>query len=218
MIDFTVMRINMVKGQIMPNNVTDSRVLAAIMSVPREKFVPNEIKGAAYVDRNIRISNNRYLMEPRVLAHLLQELQVSSESVVLDIGAGTGYSTAVLARLANAVVVLESDPDLSARAIHLLDDLKVDNVTFITNQMAKAYQVKRQYKAILINGAVAEIPSYILGQLAEGGRLTVVIQNFEPVGKATLFMRKDAVVSHRQFLDANIPFLPGFEPRPAFIL
>ena len=116
MINYTAARHNMVLSQLEPNRVTDPAILAAMGAVPRERFVPAPLAGVAYVDEDVEIAAGRYLMEPRVLGRLLQEARVQPREAVLDIGGGTGYSAAVLARLANTVVALEEDADLAARA------------------------------------------------------------------------------------------------------
>jgi protein-L-isoaspartate(D-aspartate) O-methyltransferase len=217
MTDFSAARTNMVKGQIKPSKATDHRILAAMLTVPREQFVPKAMRGVAYIDGNVRIGSNRYLIEARVLARLLQELQIGCDDIVLDIGIGTGYSTAILAKLANTVVAVENDPDLSRQATQLLAQLGADNAAVMTGPLAEGYQTQRPYQAILFNGAVSEIPQCILSQLADGGKLAAVMRDFGPVGKAVLFTRgSKETISCRELFNASVPFIPGFEPRPVF--
>ena len=127
MIDFAVVRRNMVESQIRPNKVTDPLLLAALLEIPREQFLPKSRRGVAYVDEDIEVGEGRYLMEPMVLARLLQAAEIKPTDIALDIGCATGYSTAVLARLANSVVALEADAELAALASENLIELGVAN-------------------------------------------------------------------------------------------
>ena len=127
MTNFAAARINMVENQVRPNRVTDSRVLDAMAEVPRERFVPKPMRGNAYIDDDIEVAAGRYLMEPMVLGRLLQAAAITPGDIVLDVGCATGYSTAVLARLAATVVAVESDAALAETAIELLGELDADN-------------------------------------------------------------------------------------------
>ena len=131
MVDYAAARMNMVDSQIRTNKVTNAELIAAFESVPREAFVPERLAGVAYVDEDIALSNGRYLMEPMVLARLLQEARPGPADVVLDVGCGTGYATAILAKLAATVVALESDHDLAVKATKLLGDLGIDNAIVV---------------------------------------------------------------------------------------
>ncbi len=217
MIDYVAARFNMVEGQIKPNKVTDSAVLNAMLNVPREMFVPKAMRGIAYVDEDIRISGNRYLIEPMVLARMLNEAHIEPHEVVLDIGCGTGYSTAVIARLANTVVAVESDPELARQASALLAQLGVDNAAVVGGSLAMGHPAEGPYQCILINGSVAQVPQAVFDQLADGGRLVTVISASGHMGRASLFHRADKVVSRRDLFDAATPFLPGFEAQPSFV-
>src|SRR5690606_14885102 len=135
MTDFAAARLNMVESQVRVNAVTDGRLIDAIAAVPRERFVPMSRQGIAYMDEDVKIADGnppRFLMEPRVFAKLAQLAAIGPDDLVLDIGCGTGYSTAVLARLAGTVVALESDEDLAARAGATLSDLGVDNAVVVS--------------------------------------------------------------------------------------
>jgi protein-L-isoaspartate(D-aspartate) O-methyltransferase len=214
--DYTVARLNMVEGQIKPNRVTDGALLDAFLEVPRELFVPKAMRGIAYVDEDIRIAGNRWLMEPMVLGRLLQESGIGPDDVVLDVGCGSGYSTAVIARLCNTVVAVESDPDLAHQATQLLAQLGVDNAVVMEGPPAEGHREQAPYQAIIINGAVAEVPEALTAQIAEGGRLGAVIRPGSGMGKATLFLRLGDTLARRELFDAATPYLPGLEPRPAF--
>lgn len=214
--DYAAARLNMVEGQIKPNKVTDRALLNAIATVPREIFVPKAARGVAYVDEDIKIGNGRYLIEPRVFARLVNEAAITRDDVVLDIACGSGYSTAVLARLASNVVAIESDPELARQATARLTTLGVANAVVIEAPLTQGYPAQAPYPVIVINGAVAAVPEAILGQLAEGGRLVAVIKRQGLMSCATLFKRTSGVISRRELFDAGTPLLPGFEPQPVF--
>jgi protein-L-isoaspartate(D-aspartate) O-methyltransferase len=217
MIDFAAARTNMVTNQVRPNKVTDDRVLAALAAVPRERFVPEAMAGNAYVDDDIAVASGRYLMEPMVLARLLQAAAIESDDVVLDIGCATGYSAAVLCRLAATVVALECDETMAETAIALLTGLKADGSAVVSGDLAAGYGDQAPYDVIVIEGAVETVPEVVIDQLVEGGRLVAVVTGGETVGKAMLIMRSHGVVSRRILFDAAIPPLPGFESDSAFV-
>ncbi len=217
MSNYATARMNMVDGQIRPNKVTDAGLLASLGAVPRELFVPKAARAYAYVDEDVAIGNGRYLMEPLVLARLLQEAQISDQDVVLDIGCATGYSTAVISRLANTVVALESDAELVARASELLTELDIENAVAVQTDVTEGYPDQAPYDVIVVNGAVAEAPQRLLDQLGENGRLVAVIARSGHHGTARLFKRMGGHVSSRPLFDAATPVLPGFEPRSTFV-
>ncbi len=206
-------RVSMVNGQIRPNSMSDERVAQAMLAVPRELFVPKGLRGVAYVDEDIPVGNGRYLMEPRVLARMLQAAEIEPDNVVLDVGCATGYSTAVLARLAGSVVAIESDEELANRAQALIAELSIDNAAVVVDPLADGYAEQAPYDVILIGGAVEVVPSVLSEQLAEGGRM-ILVKRERGVGVAWLYRRDDGVVSGRELFDAQVMPLPGFE-RPA---
>jgi protein-L-isoaspartate(D-aspartate) O-methyltransferase len=197
--------------------VTDDRILAAMAEVPRERFVPRKLQGAAYVDQGLAVAPGRYLMEPTVFARLLQAAAIGPDDVVLDIGCATGYSTAVLARLAATVVAVESDPALVKAAGDLLADLDVDNAAVVKGTLEKGYARQAPYDAIVLGGAVEEVPPTIAGQLAEGGRLVAVVTGGSPAGVGVLMLRARGVLSRRILFDASVPPLPGFAVERGFV-
>ena len=214
-IDFPAARDNMVKNQIRPNQVTDHRVISAMSEVPREPFVPESLRGIAYVDEDLALANARYLMEPLVLARLIQAAMVRPTDVVLDIGCATGYSSAVLARLANTVVALEYDRALAATATETLTRLGIETVAVVEGPLADGYAEQGPYDAILFSGAVPEVPGPICDQLAEDGRLVAVISG-ERIGKGISITRRKGLLSRIELFEAATPILPGFERQPAF--
>jgi len=215
--DFAAARHNMVECQVRPNKVTDERVLAAMSELPRERFLPKSRQGVAYVDEDIALGDGRYLMEPMVLARLVQAAAVGPGDLALDVGCASGYSTAVLARLCNTVVALESHAGLVAEATAALAELGIDNAAVFERSLAKGYAKQAPYDVILFGGAVARLPEAIVKQLGEGGRLVAVVADGHGMGKATLFVRRSGVVSSRILFDAATPPLPGFAPEPRFV-
>lgn len=215
MLDFAAARRNMVEHQLRTNEVTDDALLAAMAEIPRERFVPDRLRDVAYIDEDLPLKKGRFLMEPRVLARLLQLAEVRAEDMVLDIGCGTGYSTAVLAKLANTVVALESDPELAARASSTLAELGIDNAIVVTAPLADGYAKQGPYDVIVFGGSLPRVPASIARQLAEGGRLVAVIG--EGMGRGTLMTRARGIVSSRPAFDAATPILPDFAPVQGFV-
>ena len=210
-------RANMVENQVRPNRVTDDRVLDAMAAIPRELFVPEKFAAVAYVDEDIAVSAGRYLMEPMVLARLLQAASIEPGDVVLDIGCATGYSTAVLARLADTVVAVESDADLAETAMALMTELDADNTAVVTGELAQGYANQAPYDVIVLGGAVEEVPKALSDQLVEGGRLAAVVTGGNTVGRATLMRRLYGSLSSRILFDASVPPLPGFALERGFV-
>ena len=217
MTDYAAARLNMVESQIRANNVTDPPVVDAFMSVPREMFVPKTMRGVAYVDEDLSLGDGRYLIEPMVLARLVQLGQVGPEDLVLDVGSATGYSTAVLARLAAAVVGVEADEQMVQAATANLGQLGIDNAVFVRGPLEAGYAKQAPYNVIIFQGAIDEVPPAIADQLAEGGRLVAVVRQRRGMGLGTLFMREHGTLSGRAAFDAATPLLPGFARKPAFV-
>ncbi|MDA0230591.1 MAG: protein-L-isoaspartate O-methyltransferase [Proteobacteria bacterium] len=217
MSEFAAVRHNMVECQLRPNKVTNWRLIDAMDDVPRERFVPKQLAGVAYIDEDLMVAPGRYLMEPRVLARLLQAATITEQDVALDVGCGTGYSSAVLGRLAGTVVGLEPDDALAAQASQTLSAVGADNVIVVTGSVAEGYSRQGPYDVILLNGSIPFMPSSLIDQLAEGGRIIAVVRGAgEVVGRATLWVRIRGEISHRVLFDAAVPPLPGIETKPAF--
>ncbi len=214
--DYAAARYKMVESQIRTNRVTDPLVIAAMNELPREVFVPEPLQGVAYVDEDIPLGRGRYLMEPLTTALLLQTAEIGPEDVVLDVGCGTGYASAAMARMASAVVALESDPELAAHANGALADLGFDTVAVVDGSLSAGYPRQAPYDVIFLGGGVEEIPAAISDQLADGGRMVAVIYDKRGVGKGTLCIRVGDVVSRRVVFDAATPMLPGFERESTF--
>ncbi|QCO01428.1 protein-L-isoaspartate O-methyltransferase family protein [Azospirillum argentinense] len=217
MSEYAAARLNMVEGQIRPNKVTDQRLVDAMLDIPREQFVPKAARGIAYVDEDLAIGKGRYLMEPMVFARMLQEVSIDETDVVLDIGSGSGYSTAVLARLAATVVGIESDSELARQATESLTAVGADNAVIISAPLAEGYPQQAPYDVIVIEGLVSEVPDGILAQLAEGGRLVTAVMGDRGVGEVKLYQRSGGVASARTLFEAHTHPLPGFEAKPKFV-
>lgn len=218
--NFEASRRTMVESQIRTNRVTDQALLGALLRTPRERFVPKAIRALAYVDEDLRLAPERFVMEPMVLARLIQAASVQPTDVVLDVGCATGYATALLADLAATVVGLESDSSLAGEAVRVLQELDVDNALIVEGDLRQGYPRQAPYDVVLINGAVTEVPNAITEQLADGGRLVTVVGNLRQtgrVGRATLLTRVGRTISSRSLFDATIPLLPGFAKEPSFV-
>jgi len=214
MTDFAAARLNMVENQVRCNGVTDLGVIAAMSEVARERFAPPANQGIAYMDENLPLGNGRYLLQPRAFAKLCQEAELSAADTVLDVGCATGYSSAVLARIAGSVVALEEDAALAAAAASALSGLA--NVRMVTGPLAEGAPKHGPYSVIFLNGSVPAKPEVLCGQLAEGGRLLAVVAG-GPVGHAHVFVRAHGTVSGRVVFDATAFPLPGFEVAKSFV-
>jgi protein-L-isoaspartate(D-aspartate) O-methyltransferase len=217
MTDFVLARRNMVDGQLRPNRVTNAQLLAAIGDLPRERFLPPGLQSVAYADDDVPLGKGRFLMEPMVLARLIQTLQPQPEDKALVVASGPGYGAALLARLVKTVVAVEPDAALAGSAEQTLRNLGITNVQQIVGKMGEGSAAQGPYEVILIEGAVQKVPAAILGQLAEGGRLaTVIAAPTGMLGVGQLIVKEGGVASGRPLFDAGTPELPGFAPPPSF--
>jgi len=217
MIDYAAARFNMIESQIRPNRVGDERIVGAMGELPRELFVPKARRGIAYVDEDLHVGEGRYLLEPMVFARLLQLAEIGADDFVLDIGCATGYSAAVLARLAGAVVAVESERAFVESAGATLVALSIDNVVLVEGPLVAGHPSQAPYDVIVLEGAVEELPEPLTDQLADGGRLVAVVRGRDGVGRATLFVKSGEVLSRRAVFDASTPLLPGFARVPSFV-
>jgi protein-L-isoaspartate(D-aspartate) O-methyltransferase len=213
--DNATARVNMVNNQLLTNKLTDDRIAQALLSVPRENFVPKDLRGVAYMDEDIPLGNGRFLMEPMIFARMLQAATIGPRDVVLDVACADGYSTAVLAQLAAAVVGLEVDDAAVAGAEQRLAALNIDNAAVVAGELIMGCGDQGPYDVIFINGAVGELPPAYADQLAEGGRL-VVVERQGLDSRAVLYLNRDGMLSRRELFDAMIPILPGFQLADAF--
>ena len=215
---FEEFRKNMVDGQILPNRVTDPRIINAMGDIPRERFVPRLLRGMAYIDEDLAFGNGRYLPEPVILARMIQAADIKRTDVVLDIGCGTGYSSALLGNIASTVIGIEQDKGMAQEADKLLHDLGIVNAVVVQQKdLREGYPQQGPYDAILINGSVPSIPDKIKSQLANGGRLVTVVSRHGHMGSAVLVARGGENFSTRVLFDASAPRLAGFEQPEKFV-
>jgi protein-L-isoaspartate(D-aspartate) O-methyltransferase len=210
-------RRSMVNGQLRPNGVGQIRLLEAMDSLPREKFVPAGQRGIAYIDESVSVGPGRYLMEPMAQGRLIQALGLSGRELVLDVGCLTGYSTAVIAHLAHTVIGVDQDEAMAREANRLLSDLTIDNASVNTAPHGQGYPRRGPYDAIVLEGMVDHIPDALADQLREGGRLTCVLDTGGVMGEAMLFEKVEGHLSRRRLFEASVPVLPGIQERPAFV-
>jgi protein-L-isoaspartate(D-aspartate) O-methyltransferase len=200
-----------------PSDVTKFTIIDAMLAVPRETFVPREKREAAYVGENVDIGGGRVVLEPRTLAKILDALELSNDELVLDVGAGLGYSSAVIARIAEAVVAVESDEELAAEAESLLSEYGADNIVLHVGDLSAGAKDHGPYDAIVVEGAVEHLPETLCDQLKEGGRMAVLFAE-GALGVVRIGYKIDGVMNWRYSFNAGAPVLPGFEKHAAFSL
>jgi protein-L-isoaspartate(D-aspartate) O-methyltransferase len=219
MVDFAAARRMMVDCQVRTSDVTDLRLIAAMMAVPRERFVPESKAELAYLDMDLPVTaaGPRSLIKPMVLAKLIQAAEIAENDHVLDVACTTGYSAAVIAQFAGSVVALEQDPALAQAARDNLAALGASNATVVTGPLVEGWPAGAPYDVILVGGAAEVLPEALSRQLKDGGRLVGVFGR-APVSKAMLYHRRgDGEASGRPIFDAAAPPLPGFAEPPAFV-
>jgi protein-L-isoaspartate(D-aspartate) O-methyltransferase len=207
----------MVESQIRTNRVVDPAIVAALGEIPREVFVSAQLRTVSYVDEAIPLGHGRYLMEPLAFASLLQAAEIRPTDIVLDVGCATGYSSAVLARLAATVVAVEEVPDFVRDANRLLAELPVLNTAVMESRLSAGCPKQAPYDVIVIEGGVEEIPEALLSQLGEGGRLACIVLGGGGFGKGTILTRVGGAIARRTVFDAGTPLLPGFKRAPSFV-
>lgn len=215
MTDFTTARRHMVDGQVRTADVTDLRIISAMLEIPRERFVPAALVDLAYLDLDLPVGDgtSRRLLKPMVLAKLIQAADLAPDSRVLDVGCATGYGAAVLARIAGEVVALEEESGLSQAARTALSGPA--NVSVVRGPLTAGWPQGSPYDAIVLEGAAELPPDSFLSQLKDGGRLVCVLGN-GPGAKAMLYCRSGDELGGRPIFDANAALLPGFAKAPVF--
>ena len=205
----------MVDTQVRPSDVTKFPVLDAMLSVPRERYVPDGARDLAYMDGPIDLGGGRQLLDPRAIGKLLEALEPTPDEMVLEIGAGLGYTTALLAHLAEAVVAVEQDEDLSREAEAMLSDAGVDNAAVVKAPLVEGSAKHGPFDVVVAFGGVADIPDTITDQLKEGGRIAAIFMD-GAVGEARIGLKGGGRVSWRMAFNATAPVLPGFGRVPSF--
>jgi protein-L-isoaspartate(D-aspartate) O-methyltransferase len=217
MSEFASRRVMMVDTQVRPSDVTKFPIIDAMLSVPRETFVPADRREAAYVGENLPLGPGRVVLEARTMAKLLDALDIQPQELVLDLGCGLGYSAAVIARLAETVVAVEEDEALSAEAQRLLSEEGVDNAVVITGPLAAGAPKSAPYDVITIEGGVEELPAAILAQLKDGGRIGAIFME-DALGTARIGYKSGDAVTWRSIFNASAPVLAGFRTARGFTL
>ena len=227
---FTIARQKMVDGQVRPSDVTDSRIIDAMLAVPREAFVPPGQQAMAYLDIDLdvsaglsetglsetRLSEKRYLIKPVVTAKMLQAAEIRDTDNVLVVGCATGYSAAIVAKLAAQVTATEGDASLATKAKDVLARLGFVNVTVRAAAAAEGDAANAPYDVIVLNGATEDTPVGLYRQLKDGGRLVCVFAMMQPP-RAMVVTHSHGDFGTRALFDAAVPVLPGLGRLPAFI-
>jgi protein-L-isoaspartate(D-aspartate) O-methyltransferase len=218
MFDFQAARTNMVDCQIHPSGISTSAILQAFGAIPREEFLPASVRGMAYADENIAIDKERFLLEPAIHARMIEALAPTKDDVVLDIGGSTGYSAAILSSLVQTVIAVEDKNRYIDDATQIWNRLGVCNVAAFKGPLPKGNPENAPFGLIFMNGAVSEIPETLVEQLSPRGRLITILRKpGEVLGRVTLVQSLgEKGFSSYTLFEAGCPYLPGFEPKPAF--
>lgn len=217
MTDYATRRTMMVDTQVRPSDVTKFPIIEAMLSVAREDFVPAAQREAAYIGENLPLGGGRVLLEPRTLAKMLDALAIDGNEMVLDIGCAMGYSTAVIARMAEAVIAVEEDEALAAEAQEALVAAGVDNAVVHVGPLSEGAAKFGPYDVILVGGGVERLPDAVADQLKEGGRIACLFME-GALGEVRIGYKRDGRISWRLAFNAGAPVLPGFEAEAVFQL
>jgi protein-L-isoaspartate(D-aspartate) O-methyltransferase len=217
---FLIARQKMVDGQVRPSDVTDLRIIDAMLAIPRELFVPQNQLAMAYLDLDLEVGGGgaakRFLIKPAVTAKMLQAAEIKADDRVLVVGCATGYIAVLAAKLAAKVTASESDQVLAGQAKDISVRLGIENVTVVPAEAAAGVPDAAPYDVIILNGATEIAPDRLYQQLKEGGRLVGVFATTRPQ-RALIVTRSHGDFGHRALFDAAVPVLPGLERVPAFV-
>lgn len=215
MMDLDSARKTMVDTQLRPSGVTDDRLIATMLWVPREKFVPEDMQTVAYSDTEVQLVGQRAMPSPAVFAKLLQLADIKATDVVLDVGCGTGYSTAVIAGLASAVVAIENDGSLVETANTVLADLDVGNAAIVEADLSEGMPSEAPFDIIILEGAVDSVSPKLLDQLKDGGTLVAMVHD-RGVPTAEVHLRTGNSVSMRKDFNMAFPAFETMQAKPEF--
>jgi len=216
MTDFSAARASMVESQIRTSDVTDLDILGAFRRTAREAFVPTARKALSYADCQVETDEGRTMLSPRDLSKMIQAVEIEPQDVVLDLACGRGYSTAILAQLADTVVGLETDEAAVARATELLVEADISNAAVVQGDLKSGAAEHGPFDVIFVGAALPRVHRPWFSQLSNGGRLVCIIQT-GPVGRVTVFTKSGDAVGETVAFDTSAPYLPGFEAEPAFV-
>jgi len=217
MSDFVLMRQNMVKGQILPEEVTHPLVLEAFLKVPKEVFVPRQLSHIAYMDENFPLSANRVLLRPATLARLLQALNPSQGDKILYIACGSGYGPALLNHMGAHVVALESELSLSQEAERVIQELNMPSIEIILGPLEEGWEAGAPYDKMIIEGGTEFIPETLLKQLKNGGVIATLKRVKKGSVKAFLYIKEGSTFTEICLFDAFAPLLKVFKKEKSFI-
>jgi len=215
MTDYKTARTAMVDCQIRPSDVTKYPIIEAFLNTPREAYVPDSCRQVAYAGDHIDLGNHRTLLDPRVFAKMLDCLNVNPDDLVLDLGCGLGYSTAILAKLAEAVVAVEDDAAMAETATATLSEQSVDNAFVVHGDLAKGNAKNGPYDVIILQGSVEDIPSALIGQLKDGGQICAIF-NDHKLGECRIGYKSHQKLSWNTVFNATAPLMDGFEMEKSF--
>ena len=206
---------NMIDGQVKPLSNIETNILEALYNIDRKDYTPENFKDFSYSEKNIYLGNERYLLKPAITAKLLSALEVETLETVLIIGSATGYSAAIISKIAETVICIEEDQDLITFSESIASSSSINNIVFINNKLSKGYIDQGPYSCILIEGGIEEVPNIILDQIAEGGKLvTVIMQN--DTGSAVKYIRKNNQIISQFLFSIEAPSLKSFEKAKKF--
>lgn len=217
MTDFAQRRTTMVDTQVRPSDVTKFPIIDAMLTIPRELFVPTDKRELAYVGEHVGIGGGRVMLDPRTLSKMLEVANIQNDELVLDVGSGLGYSAALAARIADAVIALEDSADRVADAEAALAEAGVDNVAVVEGPLAEGAAKSAPYDVILIQGAIETVPEALISQLKDNGRIVAIFME-GTLGAVRVGHFVDGAVSWRFAFNATAPMLPGFERERTFAL
>lgn len=213
---FNTMRTHMVQSQLVPNQVSDHRLIKAFSNTPRELFVPKDLANLAYSDSPLKIAPDHFLLDPMTLGRMIQGMNITLEDIVLVVAWDRGYTAAIVTQLAGAVFVLESSEAHAQQTLSLLPQAGASIASVITGNPTDGYPVHAPYNAILIAGMVDEIPLSVLDQLNEAGRLGVIKRSHPILGEICIMQRFGKVFGEQIVCEAQAPMFPGFAQKPQF--
>ena len=210
MSDFNIARKNMIHNQLMTNNIVEDHILKAFNAIPRENFLPFEKKPKAYLDEDIEIISDRYLIEPRIIGNIIKLSKIKKNHIVMDLACSTGYSSAILSKLCQKVYAVENKTKLIEQAFLNIKKLNINNIYFLNKNPLNG--LKKKFDIIFIFGGVQYIPTNLFDSLKnDGGTLITVLYDNNDVGKIHIVKRLNGKISRTNYITAQTPILKEFQ-------